>query len=174
MTILLKQIFALFKLLNSETGNYQIASGVALGFVLGMSPFFSLQTFVILLLLLVFRIQIGAAFTSAFFFKFIAYLIDPLADRVGRSILETESLQPLFAELYNMPIVPYTKFYNSIVMGSGAIGFLLSPVIFFLALWAIKKYRTAIVARFKETKTWKALQATGFYKWYVSYDQFYG
>ena len=60
MTLLLKQIFQLLKLLNSEKGTTQIAWGVALGFVLGMTPAFSLQTILVLLLLLFFRVQIGA------------------------------------------------------------------------------------------------------------------
>ena len=31
-----------------------------------------------------------------------------------------------------------------------------------------------VVARFKQTKFWKAIQATSFYKWYYTYDNLYG
>ena len=41
MTLILKQMFSLLKLLNSETGTNQIAAGVALGFIMGMAPAFS-------------------------------------------------------------------------------------------------------------------------------------
>lgn len=174
MTLLLKQLFAFFRLLNSENGTNQLAAGLALGLVLGFSPFLSLQTFVVLTLVIFFRIQFGAAFVSAFFFKFVAFLLDPLCDALGRLVLESEALRPLFVELYNMPIVPMTRFNNSIVMGSGLIGFLLFIPAFFVFRVLIEKYRQTVVARFKGTKMFKAFAATGFYKWYVKYEELYG
>ncbi|MFH0934944.1 MAG: hypothetical protein V1879_07035 [Pseudomonadota bacterium] len=50
MTLLLKQLFALIRLLNSDTGSNQIAAGVACGLILGFAPMLSLQA------LLVFRV----------------------------------------------------------------------------------------------------------------------
>ncbi len=174
MTLLLKQLFGFLKLLNSETGSHQIAWGISLGFVLGMTPVLSLQTFLVILILLFFRVQIGAALIAAFFFKFVAYLFDPFFHSIGSSVLTMDSLQPLFTTLYNMPIIPFTRFNNSIVMGSGVLAFLLTPVIFFLSLWAIKKYREKVYEKFKQTKFFKALKATALYNWYVKYDEFYG
>lgn len=170
MTLILKQIFNLLKLLNSETGTNQIASGIAFGLILGFSPFLSLQSLIILVLLLIFRVQIGAAFLASFFFKFIAYLFDPAADLIGRAVLENQSLRPLFVSLYNMPLVPLTRFNNSIVMGSGLTALILGIPTFFLAKKMIIKYREIIVARVKGTKWWKALQATALFKWYATYD----
>lgn len=174
MTLLLKQIFQFLKLLNSETGTYQIAWGVSLGFVLGMTPVFSLQTLLVFVLLLFFRIQMGAAFVTAFFFKFVAYLLDPVFHEVGTIVLSQESLAPLFTQLYNMPIVPFTRFYNTIVMGSGVLSFALSPLVFVISLWAIQKYRQTVYERFKQSKFFKAIKATSFYNWYLKYDEYYG
>ena len=174
MTLLLKQIFQLLKLLNSETGTYQIAAGISFGFVLGMTPAFSLQTILVFLILLFFRVQIGAAFLAAFFFKFIAYLLDPLFHSVGSAVLSTDSLKPLFTNLYNMPVVPWTRFYNTIVMGSGVLAFALTPLVYFVSLYLVKKYREKVFERFKQTKFFKALKATSFYKWYMKYDEYYG
>jgi uncharacterized protein (TIGR03546 family) len=173
MGLILKQIFAFLKLLNSETGTNQIASGIAAGFVLGMTPFFSLQSILIFLLMLIFRIQIGAAFLAAFFFAFMAFLLDPMFHAVGEMVLTSNGLQPIFTSLYNMPVVPLTRFNNTVVMGSGIVAFALSPFIYFGAKIAVMKYRASVVARFKQTKIWKAIQATSFYKWYYSYDQLY-
>lgn len=174
MGILLKQIFAFLKLLNSDTGTNQIAAGVACGFILGMTPAFSLQTLLVFLVIFFFRVQIGAAFLAAFFFKFVAYLLDPVFDAVGAYVLEMPALEGLFTTLYNMPIVPLTRFNNTIVMGSGVATVLLSPVVYLLSLVLIRKYRVTVVERFKKTKFWKAIQATSLYKWYYSYDQLYG
>ncbi|HEY8278478.1 MAG TPA: TIGR03546 family protein [Bdellovibrionota bacterium] len=174
MTLLFKQLFGLLKLLNSETGENQIAAGIAAGFVLGMTPAFSLQTLLIFLCLFVFRIQIGMAFLACFFFKFVAWVLDPLFHAVGSSILELGALQGIFTRLYNMPLVPLTRFNNSVVMGSGVVAILLSPVIYLWGKSLVIKYRVTVVARFKETKIWKAFRATSLYNWYTTYDQHFG
>jgi uncharacterized protein (TIGR03546 family) len=174
MTIILQQIFNFFKLLNSETGHNQIATGIALGFVLGLSPTLSLQTLLVFLIIFLFRVQAGAAFLSAFFFKFVGYALDPLADPIGRAVLEQQELRSLFIELYNMPLIPLTRFNNSIVMGSGILAFGLSPLLFVVARLIILKYRATIVARLKDSKIWKTFAATTFYKWYNTYQSLYG
>lgn len=174
MGLLFKQIFQFIKLLNSENGTNQIAAGIAAGFVLGMTPALSLQTILVFVCIFAFRIQAGAAMVSAGFFAFAAYLLDPLFDSVGRFFLELPSLHNTFTTLYNLPIIPFTRFNNSIVMGSGIITILLSPAIFFLARFLVIKYRRQFLERFKNTRFWKAVQATSLYKWYYKYDQLYG
>jgi len=173
MTLILKQIFSLLKMINSETGTNQIAAGIAFGFILGMAPGFSLQTLMVILLALFFRVQFGAVFVAAFFFKFIAWPFDPLFDHIGRSVLEADSLQVILTSAYNLPILPFTKFYNSVVMGSGVLSILLFPVIFFLTRIMIAKYREKVIARIQGTKIFKAMQATSLFKWYAKYDKLY-
>jgi uncharacterized protein (TIGR03546 family) len=173
VTLLLKQIFAFLKLINSDTGENQIAAGIACGLILGFAPVFSLQTILVFILLFFFRIQIGAAFLAAFFFKFPAYLFDPIFHRIGKAILETKSLEGVFTTLYNMPIIPFTKFYNTVVMGAGVTSLLLFPVVYMVSKMLIIKYRVADVAKFQQTKFWKAVKATSFYKWYATYDSLY-
>lgn len=174
MTLLLKQIFAFFKLLNSDNGTNSLAAGLACGLILGFAPFISLQTFLIFVLVFIFRIQLGAAFLSAFFFKFVAYLFDPVANALGQKVLEAPALRPLFISMYNAPLIPMTRFNNSIVMGSMVTSLLLAPIAFVVFKLLIIKYRATVVARFKQTKYWKAFSATTFYNWYCKYDNLYG
>lgn len=174
MSLILQQLFNFFKLLNSETGHNQIAAGIALGFILGLAPTLSLQTFLVFLIIFLFRVQIGAALISAFFFKFIGYLLDPIVDPMGRFVLEHPSLRPFFVELYNMPLVPLTRFNNSIVMGSGLLSLALSPFLFLLARWLISKYRATIMTQIRDSKIWKAFSATTLYRWYNTYQSLYG
>jgi len=174
VTILLKQLFALFNLLNSDDGEKQIAFGLVLGLILGFSPFFSVQSFFLILCFFVFRIQFGAALVAAFFFKFIAFLIDPLADKMGRFILELEPLRGLFTTMYHMPIVPYTRFNNSIVMGSFFVAIILMIPMYFVFIALIRKYRSAIVEKFKSSKLWKMWKATTVYKLYTQYESLVG
>ncbi len=174
MTLILKQIFTLLKLLNSETATNQIAAGISFGFILGMTPAFSLQSVLIFLLCLIFRVQLGAMFLSIFAFSFMAYLLDPIFHSAGLFVLQLDALQAMFTTLYNLPIVPMTRFYNTLVMGSGVISITLSPIIFIISKILIVKYRKTVVDRFKDTKFFKALKATSFYKWYYKYDNLYG
>lgn len=174
MSLLLKQLFNFLKLLNSDTGTNQLAVGLSLGLILGFAPILSIQALAVLMLVFFFRVQLGAAFLSAFFFKFVAYLFDQPAHFLGKAILENDSLRPLFVTMYNMPLVPMTRFNNSIVMGSMVVSILLLPFAFIGFKIAILKYRATVVARFKGTKAWKAFAATKFYNWYCKYDELYG
>jgi uncharacterized protein (TIGR03546 family) len=174
MTLILKQLFALLRLLNSDTGTNQIAAGVACGLILGFAPMLSLQALLVFLCMFLFRIQIGAALTSAFFFALVAWLFDPVAHAVGSAILETEALQPLFTTLYNMPLVPLTRFYNSVVMGAGAVSLVLAPLAFFGSRRLIVAYRVSVVQRFRNSAWWKMWSGTTFFKWYTTYAKFHG
>ena len=174
MGLIIKQHLNLIRMLHSENGNQQIAWGMTLGVFLGFSPFFSLQTFLIIFILLLFRVQIGAAFLSAFFFKFIAFLIDPIAHQLGKITLENEVLRPLWTTLYNIPIIPYTRFNNSIVMGSFVFALLISPLMYLGFTVLIKKYRTHIATYLESTKALKAFKATKIYDLYVKYEDLYG
>lgn len=174
MTLIFKQIFGFLKLLNSDTGTISLCTGIALGFVLGMSPMLSLQGISILILALIFRVQLGAVFISSFFFGFIAYLLDPVFHIIGEKLLLSPSLQSTWTTLFNMPLIPLTRFNNTIVMGAGVLGLALTPVIFILSKFFIEKYRELVVEKIKETKIWKAIQATSLFKWYYKYDSLYG
>ncbi len=174
MTLLLKQLFGLIKLLNSDKGTNQLAAGVVCGLILGLTPSLSLQSLLVFIALFFFRIQMGAAFASAVFFAIPAYLFDPVFHRVGTWVLERPEFRPLFTQLYNLPIVPFTRFNNTIVMGSGLVALALAPVVFLGARFLIQKYRENFVARFEKTKLWHAFKGTTLYQWYVKYDQLFG
>lgn len=174
MSLLIKQIIGLIKLLHSDSGQNQIASGLAFGVFLGFAPFLSLQTFLVLFVVFIFRVQLGAAFLSAFFFKFIAFILDPVADVIGRSVLENSALRGLWSTMYNVPLLPMTRFNNSINMGSFLISLILCPILFFVFRNLIIKYRLNIVSKVEGTKYWKAFKASKFYLWYSKYNDLYG
>lgn len=174
MSIIIKQILNLIRLLHSDTGQNQIATGLAFGIFLGFAPFLSLQTLLVLFIVFIFRVQLGAAFLSAFFFKFIAFLMDPFADVLGRWALEAPSLRSLWLAMYNTPFLPMTRFNNSINMGSFIISLFLCPILFFVFRNLITQYRSTIVQKVENAKAWKAFKATKFYAYYEKYNDLYG
>ena len=121
MTLILKQLFSFLKVLNSDVGEKPIAWGIVCGMFLGFSPGLSLQSIMIISFLFLFRIQVGAALFAAFFFKILSFILDPLFDIIGGAVLELSFLKGLFTILYNMPIIPFTKFNNSVFMEAGVI-----------------------------------------------------
>jgi uncharacterized protein (TIGR03546 family) len=174
LAILLKQVFSFIKLLNSETGTNQIAAGFACGIILGFSPLISLQTALVFVLIFFLRIQVGAALLSAPVFAAVAWLLDPLFDGLGSLVLESEALKPLFTSLYHMPIVPFTRFNNSVVMGSGILAILLAPFVFALSKVLVTKYRQKILARFQNALWWKTLKATPLVQAYLKWEALHG
>ena len=174
MGLLIKQIINLIRLLHSDTGQNQIATGLAFGVFLGFAPFISIQTLLVLFIVFIFRVQLGAAFLSAFFFKLIAFLMDPVADVLGKLALELPAFRSVWSVMYNTPFIPMTKFNNSIVMGSFIISLIFCPVLFFVFKKMIIKYRSEIVQKVEASKAWKAFKATKFYFWYLKYTDLYG
>lgn len=174
MTLILKQLFALIRLLNSDTGTRQICAGFACGLILGFAPALSLQALLVFVCIFLFRIQIGAALLSAFFFAFIAWLFDPLSDVLGSAILEAQALQPVFTTMYNMPLVPLTRFYNSITMGAGVLSLALAPLVYLGSQRLVQTYRTRVVERFRHSHWWKLWTGTVVFKWYTNYEKFRG
>ena len=59
-------------------------------------------------------------------------------------------------------------------MGAGVVSIALAPIIFFVSKKLIVKYRVSVLTKFENTKFWKAVKATKFYKWYAKYDELYG
>ena len=173
MGFMLKQLFAFVKLLNSDTGINQIAAGITAGLFWGFSPFVSLQGLALLVIVFFFRIQIGAAMIFMLLFSLLAWAIDPAAHLLGAWALELGSLQPLYTELYNMPLVPMTRFNNSIVMGSFLLALLLSPFVFVGSRYLVAKYREHVLERFKNSRAFKALKASPLYNLYLKYAELY-
>lgn len=174
MTFVFRQLFNLVYLLNSETGSRSIASGLAGGMILGFSPLLSLQSLLVGFLILFFRVQFGAALISMFFFKLISPLLAGLFHRVGDAVLGSELLEPLFVLLYNLPLVPYTRFYNTIVMGAGVVSILLVGPVYLVSLKLVDRYRASVLRRLKESRYWKFWKSTTLYRWYQKYESMMG
>ena len=173
MAFIIRYIISLIQLLHSENGDKQLAWGIVLGAFWGISPFISLQGLVVLLILLLFRVQFGMAFVSAFIFKFLFTFLAPVMHQLGSFTLEIESLKTLYTWGTNTPLIPFTKFNHSVVMGGLIVGIILAPVNYFLSLYMIRKYRSTVVERVKNSKIAKVIKASSLYKVYEKYDRIY-
>ena len=164
--IWLKFLSKLIRILNKGATPKQIAGGIALGSIIGLTPSFMLNLFVFFLILII-NVNISAAIFSMVVFKLVSYLIDPLANSVGYELLvETDWLKSLWTTLYNAPIVPFTKFNNTVVLGSLVISLVLFFPLLFLTARGVVLYRERLMSKIADFKIVKLLKASKIYGLY--------
>src|SRR5690349_19276278 len=119
MLLIVKFLAKIFSLLNSEISPRQIAAGFAYGALIGLLPASGLLPYVLLLVAFIINFNLAALFLAAAIFKILSFLLDPIANQLGFfALTKIKALVPFWTSLYNMPLVPYTRFNNTIVMGS--------------------------------------------------------
>ena len=163
----IKLLKSIVNILQSEISPNQIAAGAVIGALIGLTPASSLNIYILFFLMLVLNVNIGSAMLSATIFKLIAMLIDPLSDKIGYYFLvETTSLRTFWTNLYNSPVIPFTRFNNTVVLGSFIVGLLLALPIFLISKKLLVIYRLRFrdkVAKWKIMKLFKITSAYNVY-----------
>ena len=59
---------------------------------------------------------------AIFAFSWIGMVIDPVSHQIGQYLLTHQSLQSFWTTLYDTPLVPWTAFNNTVVLGSFVLG----------------------------------------------------
>ncbi len=164
----LQFISKLIKVLRSGESPGLIAGGFAMGFVIGLSPFWTLQNVLILAAAILTKVNLAALFFAIFFFSFVTFLFDPLFHNLGFVVLaQIEKIEPLWTAIYNWPIAPFTRFYNTVVMGSLLVALALVIPVYFLTKKSIIAYRSNLGAKIEKSKFVKALKGNFLVKWYI-------
>lgn len=172
--LIVRQLLKFMELLHKETGESQLAAGFALGLFMGFTPMGNLIWAGYIVILIMFRINIGAAFLSYGVLKLVSFALDPVFESVGYSVLSMPSLRGLFVRAFQAPIVPFTRFNNTIVMGSVVVSLLLAVPFYFGMKYLIRRYRLVVVQRIQGTWMWKAFKTTKLFQLYEQYDKIAG
>src|SRR5918998_2151683 len=98
MLALLKLIQSLIKTLHSAGTPGQVAAGMALGAALGLTPLVNVHNLIIFSLLVLLNVSFGGGMLGWMMFVPIGFLLDPLFDRIGLSLLAAPSLRPLWTD----------------------------------------------------------------------------
>ncbi len=166
MFTLLKLIQSIIRTLHSEGTPGQVALGMALGAVLGLTPLLNVHNLLVFAVIMLFNVSFGGGMLGWALFVPAGFLLDPVFDRIGASLLQAPSLRPLWTAMYNTPLVPYTNFNNTVVLGSVAGWLVLAVPIFFAARYGVARYRATIGERVRQSKFYKAVTASKAYNWY--------
>lgn len=166
MLTLLKLIQSIIKTLHSEGTPAQVAAGIAIGSVLGLTPLLNLHNLIIFSLVVLLNVSFGGAMLGWGLFVPAGFLLDPVFHRAGLTLLHAPSLQPFWTAMTNTPLVPYTNFSNTVVLGSFVGWIVLAVPIFFAARYGVARYRATIGAKVRQSRLYKAVTASQVYNWY--------
>jgi len=148
----------------------QIAFALSFGIFIGLIPKNNILVHILFIFFLCFKINIPFFILSIVFFSFFSPLIDPVSDRIGYFILTLKSLNGFFTELYNMPVIPWTGFNNTVVMGGIILSIILFLPFYFLSLKLVSYYNVKFKNRVVNSRIVKALKMSFLFEWYFKND----
>ena len=119
-----------------------LALGVTLGMFVGILPF-SINSIILGFFLMALKTDKVSGVLYAMIFAALGGLIDPLAHLVGYFVLvQIPALTPLWTTLYNVPLMAFSGFNNTLVMGNTLIGLILMVPVFKGSKRLVVWYRT--------------------------------
>ncbi len=138
--------------LNSNTRPRQIAAAICFALLLALVPKANLLW--VILFVITFFLKINQAIELVFLaiFDLLALLADPLLHLIGFAVLTLPALQGLFTTMYNIPILYFFKFNNTVVMGGLLTGLVLFVPVYLLARKGINVYRDNIREKIANSK----------------------
>lgn len=166
MLTILKLLQSLFKTLHSEGTPGQVAAGIMLGAGIGLTPLLSAHNLVLFAAIVLLNVSFGGGMLGMALFTPLGFVLDPLFDRVGMALLQLPALRGMWTEWYNLPLVPFTNFNNSVTLGSFTVWVVLMVPIYFMARWGIARYRATWGQRVLNSKFMKGLKASKAYNVY--------
>lgn len=152
---MIKYIQRMLSALNANRDPGELAHAFSMGILLALIPKGNLLWIMLFIITLFFRINKGALFLTMILGSLFAPLLDPLFDTAGYALLTNRTLTPLFKTLLDIPFVAYTKFNNSIVMGSLLCGLALYIPLYIGARLFIKSWRRKLYPLFSKSKIYK-------------------
>lgn len=101
-----------------------------------------------------------------------AFFLDPLMDQIGyAALVEWKELRPLWLTFAKTPLMPYTGWNNTIVMGSILLSLILYLPVFGGSVVGIRLYRKTLREKIQNSKFMKALKTTKLYGLYKKYKE---
>ncbi len=162
------------RLLREGASPAAIAGGFTLGFFVGLTPFLTLQNVLLILLAAILRLNFAAFGFAYLLFSFFAYLFDPWFHSLGLFVLSLPALQSLYTKLYNLPIAPLTRFYNTLVMGTTVVGLVLSPAVVMLVKSGVTAYRRSWAEKLEQSRLVRSARGLKVVQWYFKIRDFQG
>ena len=134
-----------------EDSSRRLAMGVAFGAVIGLMPKDSLLVWVFGVILMITTANLFCALGSTFFFSWVGYFLDPFTHKLGGLVLTADSLESTWAWLYELPLMPWTRFNNTVVMGSLILGLIVAIPVYLASFRFFQTWGLVIHTRMRTT-----------------------
>lgn len=160
MSYWLRPLRFLASALSGASSTRQLALGFSMGMVIGLVPKENLTAVILLFILAGSKVNLCSASLATVLFSWLALLVDPLSHLIGRSILLAAPLQEFWISVYEVPLMPWTDFNNTIVMGSLILGLLLFYPTYRVSKPQFEKYTPFISQKLKKYRIVQILWGT--------------
>lgn len=131
--------------------SHQLALGVAFGLLIGLVPKDSLIPYVIALVAILTRANLLSLGVAGLAFSWLSPLLDSISHRLGQWALTHDSLESTWTTLYQLPMIPWTRFDNTVVMGSLLLGMILCVPSYFASRHLFEKFGSRIAQKLLRT-----------------------
>ncbi|MBN1241855.1 MAG: TIGR03546 family protein [Spirochaetales bacterium] len=152
----IKKLARLIVALNSNVSRGQIAAGIATGVLLALVPSGNLLWISLFFVSFMTKANYGMTMLVMGIGKFLVPILARPIEGLGAWLLRMASLRGLFERLYDLPVLPLTRFNNTLVMGGLAVGLLLWAPLFFGMRALIHAYRENLAPKIAGSKFVKA------------------
>lgn len=131
---------------------HELALGIAFGVVIGIMPKDSAMPWLIALFFLLSRGNLLCGIISAVVMSLVSPSFDGITDKLGMSLLSVESLQSTFAAWMELPWIAWTRFNNTVVAGSFALGILSCLPVYLLSQVFFRMWGIEMIQRVMDTR----------------------
>jgi len=146
--------------LNSDDNPWSIATAIALGMIVGLTPFWSIHNLVIGFIAFLFRTHLSSFWLSIAVFTMIGSPLAPLFNDVGNALLGNPEQQALWTSLYQSEFWRLTRFNHSNVLGGIIVALISFVPTLLLSYILVVRYRANLKAWLLKTKLVQWLRAT--------------
>jgi uncharacterized protein (TIGR03546 family) len=149
MFLIIRPLRLILKALITDSKPSQLALGFAFGILIGLVPKGNLLAIAPGVIMAATRANLGVAAATILCVSLASPLVDPVTHAVGHFLLSMPQLAETWTWLYNQPVVPWTGFNNTVVLGSFVCGLILMYPCHRLAKRFFKKYSERFAERAK-------------------------
>lgn len=154
---MLKSILKMLSALNSNNNPGEIAHAMCCGFLLGLMPKNNLLWYLVFVFILFLRINKAFYLLLLLAGTALAPVLDVFSDKIGYAALTFQPLSGFYGTLLDIPFVAFTKFNNTVVMGSFLAGLIAYVPLYVLSRVLISLWRKYIAPKWVKSKFAKAV-----------------
>ena len=138
---MVKALARLIVALNANTRPAEIAAGAAFGVLLALVPGGNLLWIAFFVAAFLVKLNLATMFLLMGILRLVVPFADPGLDVLGYAVLGVPAFRPAFTALLNLPVVPWTRFNDTVVMGGFVAGVVLWVPVFLLFVFLVNLYR---------------------------------